>query len=427
MKKYQNLVNKYASVEKSYIQLFRRFDSEKKSENVLRVSFLGTLKNKALFVAVMTGVVLASIVNIIHADSPIFHGRATNYRSPYVESSSDIQWRGSDPVLNSGNHNYCIYGSIASLINKYEHPRELYFSGKNHDLNIVQVPYFDWSFSSYRPNYQALKSGWDEYNTLDVNKNVPGNDRNSYNEAKYEVTRLYMAASAAVGHYSTFLYDKWGHYYLIMTLKTKLGYVNARYLDPAWRNASDKVRYELLAGRPVLVLAQGHAYFLDKYENGKYRTVEWGEDRCTGSCYELFTWNELLTSGPLYPPMTFVTHLDPDIPLGGSRSEFKHSFIYGDPYVPNSGGVSYYGKVQIENRGHSDRRFEVTVEWGQNIIGDSTLSIPAGQLRHSSWYTFDVPPRGRHMYLDVTVRDVGNLPNPEPIRITMLDDRDGKY
>lgn len=389
--------------------------------------FANDKKNYTLFVAVIIGIVFAPLISIVNADSPIFHGRATNYRSPYVERFSDIQWRGSDPILDSGNINYCIYGSIASLMNKYEHPRELYFSGKNHDLKVVQVPYFDWTFSSYRPNYQALKSGWDEDNALDVNKDVPGNGRTNYNEAKYEVTRLYMAASAAVGPYSEFLNDKWGHYYLIMTLQTKLGYVYARYLDSASSNASDKVRHELLAGRPVLALAQGHAYFLDKYENGKYRALEWGEDRCTDSCYELFTWNELLNSGPLYPPMTFVTHLDPDIPLGGSRSEFKRSFIYGDPYVANSGGVSYYGKVQIENRGHSDRRLKVTVEWGPNIIADSTLSIPAGQLRRSSWYTFDVPPIGKHIYLDVTVQELGNLSNPEPIRITMLDDRDGNY
>lgn len=369
---------------------------------------------------------MVASISIAHADSPIFHGRATNYRSPYVEKLSDIQWRGSDPILNSGNINYCIYGCIASLMNKYEHPRELYFSGKNHDLEVVQVPHFDGSYRTYRPNYKALKSGWDEYNALDVNKLVFGNGRNKYNEAKYEVTRLYMAASVASGPYSDFLGDIWGHYYFTRALQTKLGFVKARYLDPAKSHARDTVRDELLAGRPVLVLGRGHAYFLDKYENGKYRAMEWGEDRCAGSCYELFTWNELLNSGPLYPPMTFVTHLDPDILLGGSRPEFKHSFIYGDPYVANSGGARYYGKVQIENRGYYPRKFEVTVKWGQNIIADSTLYIPAGQLRRSSWYRFSVPPEGAHIYLDVTVREDGNS-YPQPIRITMLDDRDGIY
>jgi hypothetical protein len=297
--------------------------------------------------------------------------------------------------------NWCIWGALgtAMLYNKW--PAGAYFSGPNGQ----QIPQMDYSWAPYYFNYNSLLAAWPANGSLNTTSIVPlaiENQQNGFvrsdvnSRAIYETTRLYYAAARATGVAqnqggAVSILRKSNHPKLAYIAQAKLGFPYTQAIPIASASIALVKSHLTYWQQPIIVLGDGHAYWMDGYKLvGSTDYVRIAENYDVEGKWMPWTKFISSSSGLYFPPLTLLCIWSPKL---GTDTRSYITLYYGDNYIPNSGGNTYWGRVEVKNVSSGIRTimYRVSNKAGTVIFPTQTVTCNPGQTAISNWFNFSVP------------------------------------
>jgi hypothetical protein len=338
------------------------------------------------------------------ADIGLLQKRILTFNGQYF--SAPLTWY-SDTTYPRDDANWCIWGALATAMLYDNWPLGAFYSGNNGQ----QVPDSDYTYRPYYFNYSSLLAAWPAGGALNTTAIVPlapqqlvpdpnyptPTRTDAHSRAIDETARLYQAAYRATGlapgisGADDLLMNASRHSQVAHILRDKLGFIYAQSYAVS-SNPKDVVKNNLVnLKQPVMVLALGHAYWLDGFKTDTtgdmVRLVE-AFDR--EGVWKLWT-DFVAGTGMQYPPVTVVTLQNQTL---GSDGKQAVTLYYGDAYVPSSGGKPYLGRLELQNTSTTSAKtitVSVKDKSGTTILPQQSLTFKPGAVRLLDWFQFSVP------------------------------------
>jgi hypothetical protein len=281
---------------------------------------------------------------------------------------------------------------MASIMLYYSWPKETHTTGYLNigdangsvptGMNNCRIVRIDHSW-----DYWDIKSGFDCQTDDPEARSLNGCTITGYCNAVHEISRLYCAVKVAC-NYNT-LNDDYGPVFIngaqgfCEILKSRIGFVGARYIAASNSDMADTLKKYLSAGQPVLGTHSGHMWLLDGYREvsgvKQIHVLNW-YNNCG---HHTSWWDNVATNST----DSYIFDLQPNRRINSGETATIECYM-GDSYIRNTSNTSRRASIRLDDCNKVTDNFQITVSsyvringiWSgpATLLPTTTFSIPQG-------------------------------------------------
>lgn len=319
-----------------------------------------------------------------HSAPGLFGCKWFNYSNSFVQSNTQWSWTGSSESVPS--INYCIYGSIASVMQEHQWPDYSAYYGLDYSGSDKCIAH-TWQYAPI--NTMGCE-------TAPAGVELPSDSCSPYNYADDEITRMYVAAHTATNCANSYgnILNTTNHHRLRWVFRNRLGHPEANSFSVNNYGALSAVHAEVNAGNPVVVLCSGHAYTIDASTRTGTGYYDYDFHMCNFSypcSYHTSYWasaSDVLGGVGGYTPYTFCFPGSRTFSVAASGVGTK-GFPFGDDYIRETSSTTRICAVRIRNVSASPGDYRVVIRTtdGYTLFDDD---YTGGSAETTSWCWYTV-------------------------------------